>query len=513
MLNAECKLLLDEVEADETLFGGVQQGGKRSRGVSKSVVVIAVETKRPKDFGRVRMRHVPDTSGTNLLPFVRNEVTHGAVVLTDGWNGYNGLHELGYARKATVLASSGNPAHVAMPGVYRIASLLMRWILGSHLGSIVLPPLKYLTMLLFALGCLHSPFAYSANKINELDVFNNHQNTNATRTFYNTQELLHDQLVLEFARSFSDYMLHFGIYTKGHPTADTNFTMGHMDALIYAGNPDGHSGGFVGMIGYSSFNEDRKLSYKYKIADYVAALHYGYGDYIDLHGGVMGPAMNSMNRVTGIGKTTSSGDNTIEVKRQNTHNPYASIKIPILKLSIDTLSEFERPELVSLMGSYRDIFYWFQEDDETYRLIGEVNLFVENFWPVNDYSPGVGLSRIGRTAFLEYYHDMNNNTLRSLRTGFEIDQYAITGEDFSLEWAWYVEVFFSLYHNCSLPVLYYKDNEYKIGGGINGYVFSAKGIRFRVGFEYQDSKVLKAYQNTIDMFLLEFGIEYFISGS
>jgi len=137
MVNVERKPLLGEVEVDETLIGGVQQGGKRGRGVSKSVVVIAVEIKQPKGFGRVRMRHVSDASGDSLLPFIRDVVAPNAVILTDGWGGYNGLSELGYTRKATVLASSGDPAHVSMPGVHRVASLLKRWILGTHQGAIV----------------------------------------------------------------------------------------------------------------------------------------------------------------------------------------------------------------------------------------------------------------------------------------------------------------------------------------------------------------------------------------
>lgn len=137
MVNAERKPLSGEVEVDETLVGGVQQGGKRGRGVSKSVVVIAVEIKQPKGFGRVRMRHVPDASSASLLPFVCYVVTPGAVVLTDGWGGYNGLPEYGYTRKATMLSSSGDPSHVSMPGVHRIASLLKRWILGTHQGAVV----------------------------------------------------------------------------------------------------------------------------------------------------------------------------------------------------------------------------------------------------------------------------------------------------------------------------------------------------------------------------------------
>lgn len=137
MVNVERNPLMGEVEVDETLIGGVKQGGKRGRGVSKSVVAIAVEIKQPKGFGRIRMRHIPDASGNSLLPFINEVVSLNSVVLTDGWSGYNGLSEIGYTRKVTVLASSGDPAHVSMPGVHRVASLLKRWILGTHQGSIV----------------------------------------------------------------------------------------------------------------------------------------------------------------------------------------------------------------------------------------------------------------------------------------------------------------------------------------------------------------------------------------
>lgn len=135
--NTERKPLSGNVEVDETLVGGVQQGSKRGRGSSKSVVVIAVEIKQPKGFGRVRMRHIPDASGNSLLPFVRDVVAPGAVVFTDGWSGYNRLPEHGYTREITVLSSSGDPAHVSMPGVHRVSSLLKRWILGTHQGSVV----------------------------------------------------------------------------------------------------------------------------------------------------------------------------------------------------------------------------------------------------------------------------------------------------------------------------------------------------------------------------------------
>ena len=137
MVRSERERLTGGVEVDETLVGGVMQGGKRGRGSSKSIVAIAIEVKEPKGFGRVRMRHIPDASSENLQPFICYVVDRSATVRTDGWKGYNGLSKHKYIHERTVLSSSGDPAHVAMPGVHRVASLLKRWILGTHQGSFV----------------------------------------------------------------------------------------------------------------------------------------------------------------------------------------------------------------------------------------------------------------------------------------------------------------------------------------------------------------------------------------
>jgi transposase-like protein len=137
MVDAERKQLSGNIEVDETLVGGVVQGGKRGRGTTKSIVVIAIEIKEPKGFGRVRLRHIPDASGASLVPFVCDVTVPGSVVHTDGWSGYNGLASHGFVRKITVQSSSGDPAHVSMPGVHRVSSLLKRWIFGTHQGSVV----------------------------------------------------------------------------------------------------------------------------------------------------------------------------------------------------------------------------------------------------------------------------------------------------------------------------------------------------------------------------------------
>ena len=79
------------------------------------------------------MRHIPDASGDSLVPFVCDVTAPGS----DGWSGYNGLATHGFTRKITVQSSSGDPAHVSMPGVHGVSSLLKRWILGTHQGSVV----------------------------------------------------------------------------------------------------------------------------------------------------------------------------------------------------------------------------------------------------------------------------------------------------------------------------------------------------------------------------------------
>jgi transposase-like protein len=136
MVRSERKKLSGTVEIDETLVGGIEHGGKRGRGTSKAVVAVAIELKEPKGFGRIRMQYIPDASGESLIPFVCNTVELGTTVQTDGWGGYNQLKENGYSHQITVISSTNDPAHVSMPGVHRVASLLKRWILGTHQGSV-----------------------------------------------------------------------------------------------------------------------------------------------------------------------------------------------------------------------------------------------------------------------------------------------------------------------------------------------------------------------------------------
>lgn len=136
MVRPDRDKLRGHVEVDETYVGGSETGSKRGRGSErKDIVVIALEIHFPKGFGRVRLRRVPDASGSSLVPFVCDVVERGSKVLTDGWSGYNKLSSCGYSHERVVLSDTGDPTHVSMPGVHRIAALIKRWLLSTHQGS------------------------------------------------------------------------------------------------------------------------------------------------------------------------------------------------------------------------------------------------------------------------------------------------------------------------------------------------------------------------------------------
>lgn len=127
--------LTSATEVDETYVGGV--GAKvRGRGAKrKSIVAIGAEI-RGRGPGRIRMSVIPDVSAASLNKFVVNNVQKGVEIHTDGWSGYTDVETLGYRHLATNISASGDPAHVVMPRVHLVASLLDRWWLGIHQGAI-----------------------------------------------------------------------------------------------------------------------------------------------------------------------------------------------------------------------------------------------------------------------------------------------------------------------------------------------------------------------------------------
>jgi len=128
--------LSNRVEVDECYVGGEEEGVHGRETHRKAIVAIAVELKARGQTARIRLRHVPDLTAESLVGFVTEVVEPGSIVETDGWSGYSPLKEAGYKHRVTVLSAASDPAHVVMPHVHRVASLLKRWLLGTHQGGI-----------------------------------------------------------------------------------------------------------------------------------------------------------------------------------------------------------------------------------------------------------------------------------------------------------------------------------------------------------------------------------------
>lgn len=128
--------LSGEIEVDETLVGGPGRGKETAgRHVGeKSLVMVAAEV-RGKGIGRIRLMTVPDTSKEHLLDFVRQTVSPGSVVVTDGLPVYINLIKMGFAHRPRIAPPGRHDKSKALPRVHRVASLLKRWILGIHHGS------------------------------------------------------------------------------------------------------------------------------------------------------------------------------------------------------------------------------------------------------------------------------------------------------------------------------------------------------------------------------------------
>src|SRR6266700_5055042 len=141
MVRPDRDRLKGEVEVDETYLAitdrqePISPAGRKSK-TSKVLVVLAVEMLQPKGFGRIRLRRIDNDSDECVVPFVQASVEPGAQVRTDGSAAYRSLSKLGYDHQRTVMLGSDVTAHVSMAGVHRVASLVKRWILGTHHGSV-----------------------------------------------------------------------------------------------------------------------------------------------------------------------------------------------------------------------------------------------------------------------------------------------------------------------------------------------------------------------------------------
>lgn len=128
------------VQIDESFIGGAK-AGKRGRGAEGKALVLIIAQEQGSATGRIRLRRIPDASADSLEAAITDTVNSGAIIKTDGWSGYNGLSKLGYEHD--VVRDFGDIGKNLLPLCHREASLIKRWLGGTHQGAISHEHLEY----------------------------------------------------------------------------------------------------------------------------------------------------------------------------------------------------------------------------------------------------------------------------------------------------------------------------------------------------------------------------------
>ena len=124
--------LVGSIQVDEIYIGG-PRSGKQGRGAAgKTLVFVAVESKDGRP-GRIRLHKIKDASGASLIPAIKKSVQPKSEILTDDWKGYNGLSSSDYTR--TIIRKTAEVGKNLLPLANRVASLLKRWLVGTHQGK------------------------------------------------------------------------------------------------------------------------------------------------------------------------------------------------------------------------------------------------------------------------------------------------------------------------------------------------------------------------------------------
>ena len=130
------------VVVDETYWSSEEESVRGRQSGNKVLIVIAAQ-EDGKGIGRIRMRRIPDASAGSLMPFIEEAVEPGSIVHTDGWLGYDPVERTGYRHRITILKGQSESASGLLPRVHLAASLLKRWLLGTHQGAVSEEHLDY----------------------------------------------------------------------------------------------------------------------------------------------------------------------------------------------------------------------------------------------------------------------------------------------------------------------------------------------------------------------------------
>lgn len=121
------------VEVDETYLGG-KKPGKRGRGAEGKTLILIAAQENDNHIGRIRLRRVDNASSDSLVAALTGMVEPGSTIRTDGWTGYKKLAALGYTH--LVVRQHIDIGDNLLPSANRVASLLKRWLMGTHQGAV-----------------------------------------------------------------------------------------------------------------------------------------------------------------------------------------------------------------------------------------------------------------------------------------------------------------------------------------------------------------------------------------
>ena len=139
------KKLSWDVEVDEVFIGWAQEWKRWRWAEGKVQVVVAVETNKTTPnkkwlfrwMGRVRIQIIRNCGAKTLTRFIQENIESGSTLYTDWWKSYSQIQSFGYKHiieTKTVSDSEISGIHTSevTPSVHIIASLLKRWLLGTH---------------------------------------------------------------------------------------------------------------------------------------------------------------------------------------------------------------------------------------------------------------------------------------------------------------------------------------------------------------------------------------------
>lgn len=133
MRDRDAKYYLDGiVEMDDAFFGAPGEDGKRGRGTKKTPAVIAMSLDEEGHLKYVKMQVVENVDGATIAETVKEMVTLGATINTDGLSAYNALSKAGYEHNSEKFTPENNPKHLHW--LHVIISNLKALITGTYHG-------------------------------------------------------------------------------------------------------------------------------------------------------------------------------------------------------------------------------------------------------------------------------------------------------------------------------------------------------------------------------------------